>query len=226
MNPTLSIVIPALNEADAIGATLQRLQAMRGRGVEVLLVDGGSSDATLACAAGLVDQVLHSPPGRARQLHCGAAAARAAVLLLLHADTLLPPDADQGVLAALAPHQRRWGFFAVRLAGRSPLLPLVAAGISLRSRCSGLCTGDQAMFMRRAELQAVGGIPPQLLMEDLELAIRLRRRSRPCCLPRPVITSGRRWDQRGVLATVWLMWRIRWLYWRGVPADRLAQLYR
>jgi GT2 family glycosyltransferase len=114
----------------------------------------------------------------------------------------------------------------VIIEGRSPMLPVIAALMNRRSRWSGIATGDQAMFMTRAAFDAAGGFPEQPLMEDIELSIRLRRMSAPTCLHERVATSGRRWEQRGVWRTIVLMWRLRWLYARGVPAERLAALYR
>lgn len=224
--PLLSIVMPALNEADGIEASLRALAPLRRRGVEVIVADGGSSDATAALAADLADLVLAAPRGRALQMRAGAAAARGGVLLFLHADTLLPPDADRLVLAGLAGGPHVWGRFDVRIVGRSPMLRVVAAMINLRSRLSGIATGDQAMFASRAAYLAAGGFPAQPLMEDIELSRRLKRQSRPLCLAAPVATSGRRWETHGVWRTIVLMWRLRLRYWLGTPASTLAEEYR
>ena len=147
------------------------------------------------------------------------------MLLFLHADTRLPPDADAQIQAALA-RGANWGRFDVRIAGHSCCLSMVAWLMNRRSRLTGIATGDQAIFVRRAEFEAVGGFADQPLMEDIELSKRLRARSRPACLTIRVTTSGRRWDQRGVWRTIFLMWRLRWQYWRGVPAEQLAEQYR
>jgi rSAM/selenodomain-associated transferase 2 len=179
----------------------------------------------MALAQGLADRVIAGPRGRARQMNAGAALAGAPCLLFLHADTRLPEQADALVLAALS-GGRAWGRFDVIIEGRSPMLPVIAALMNRRSRWSGIATGDQAMFMTRAAFDAAGGFPEQPLMEDIELSIRLRRMSAPTCLHERVATSGRRWEQRGVWRTIVLMWRLRWLYARGVPAERLAALYR
>lgn len=225
MKPVLSIVMPALNEATGIEATLHALQPLRARGVEVVLADGGSSDGTAERAAQGVDTVVASPRGRALQMNAGAAAARSDVLLFLHADTRLPPLADVQVLKALATGAC-WGRFDVRIEGRPWMLRVVGALMNLRSRCSGIATGDQAIFVTRAAFDRVGGFPVQPLMEDIEISRRLKRLGQPACLRACVHTSGRRWEQRGVWRTIVLMWRLRWRYWRGESPARLAEAYR
>jgi rSAM/selenodomain-associated transferase 2 len=226
MSRRLSIVVPALNEAGTIEHTLRPLQPLRAEGVEVLVVDGGSSDATRTVALPWADRVLLAPRGRARQMNIGARAAHGQVLLFLHADTRLPPGAPQRLRTALKASGREWGRFDVTIEGRSRWLPMVATMMNLRSRLTGIATGDQAMFVRRKAFDAIGGFPDQPLMEDVELSRRLLRRGRPACLRERVLTSGRRWDTRGAWRTIWLMWQLRWLYWRGVPAEQLAERYR
>ena len=225
MKPALSIVMPALNEAAGIEATLQALQELRARGVELVLADGGSSDATPALARPFVDAVVDAPRGRALQMNAGSARARADALLFLHADTRLPPLGDVLVLQALA-GAACWGRFDVRIEGRPWMLRVVAALMNLRSRASGIATGDQAIFVTREAFERVGGFPVQPLMEDIEISRRLKRLGRPACLGARVCTSGRRWEQRGVWRTIVLMWRLRWRYWRGESAAQLAQAYR
>jgi rSAM/selenodomain-associated transferase 2 len=228
MKPVLSIVIPALNEAAGIEATLQALQPLRLRGVELVLADGGSSDSTPTLAQPWVDAVVDAPRGRALQMNAGAARARASVLLFLHADTRLPPLADVLVLQAVQRSDKGacWGRFDVRIEGRPWMLRVVAALMNLRSRASGIATGDQAIFITREAFERVGGFPEQALMEDIEISRRLKRLGRPACLRARVCTSGRRWEQRGVWRTIVLMWRLRWRYWRGESPARLAEAYR
>ena len=225
MTPRLSIVVPALNEAARIGTCLQALAALRQRGVEVIVVDGGSTDGTVASAAALADRVLQAPRGRARQMNAGAAQARAETLLFLHADTQLPDDALHAIETALVDPRTHWGRFDVRIAGKPLLLRVVAWLMNLRSRSSGIATGDQAIFVRRSAFQRAGGFPDQPLMEDIELSRRLCKGSAPACLRQQVTTSGRRWERDGVWRTIALMWRLRWLYWTGTPPERLARLY-
>jgi len=219
----LSIVVPVLNEAAQIGAALAALAPLRARGHEVIVVDGGSSDGTAAlCRA---DAVLHSARGRARQMNAGAAQAQGEVLLFLHADTTLPAAADAAVLRAVQAGAV-WGRFDVHIDGRPAMLRVVAALMNLRSRLTGIATGDQAIFVRRALFEQVGGYAEMPLMEDIELSRRLRAIGPPACLSERVTTSGRRWENRGVWRTIVLMWRLRWRYWRGESAEVLAQAYR
>lgn len=226
--PSLSIIIPMLNEAAGIQATLTRLQVLRSSNVELIVVDGGSTDASVALAAPLADTVVRSEPGRARQMNLGAQHAHAPALLFLHADTQFPLGEEQRAMASLeqALARHAWGRFDVRLAGRSRWLPLVATLMNLRSRLSGIATGDQGMFLRRDTFVALGGFPDQPLMEDVELSKRLKPHSPPACLRQKVISSGRRWDEFGAWPTIRLMWRLRYRYWRGVSATQLAKEYR
>jgi rSAM/selenodomain-associated transferase 2 len=221
---TLSIVVPALDEAAAITACLAPLQALRSRGVEVIVVDGGSRDATRDLAAPLADRVLEAPRGRARQMNAGAQVARGDVLLFLHADTLLPPDADAIVARALQ-GGAGWGRFDVAITGANPLLRVVACAMNARSRWSGIATGDQAMFMTREAFREAGGFPDIPLMEDLALSRALKRAGRPACLHERVATSGRRWERHGTLRTILLMWRLRLAYAAGADPRALAHRY-
>ena len=204
------------------------MQPLRLRGVELVLADGGSSDATPTLAQPWVDAVVDAPRGRALQMNAGAARARADVLLFLHADTRLPPLADVLVLQAVQRSDKGacWGRFDVRIEGRPWMLRVVAVLMNLRSRASGIATGDQAIFITREAFERVGGFPEQVLMEDIEISRRLKRLGRPACLRARVCTSGRRWEQRGVWRTIVLMWRLRWRYWRGESPARLAEAYR
>lgn len=221
----LSIIIPVLNEAGVIAATLQALQTCRGRGHEVIVVDGGSTDGSVELAVGLADKVLSSPRGRALQMNEGARHAEGDILLFLHADTLLPPDADWLVCWALTCQDRAWGRFDLRLTGRHPLLRIVERAINLRSALSGIATGDQAIFLTRALFEAVGGFEPIPLLEDVALCRRLRAVSRPCRLHAPVLSSSRRWEEHGILRTVLLMWRLRLAYYLGADPAVLVKTY-
>lgn len=224
MKPTLSIIVPVLNEAGDIDATLRALELLRSRGAEVIVCDGGSRDATISLARPLADQVLAGSAGRARQMNAGAGAAKADLLLFLHADTQLPDGADHLVRRALGAGAA-WGRFDVCISGQPLMLRVVAALMNLRSRWSGIATGDQAIFVTRAAFDRVGGFPDQPLMEDVEISSRLRALGSPACLRQRVTTSGRRWESRGVWRTIFLMWHLRWRYWRGTPAQALAEAY-
>ena len=158
----------------------------------------------------------------------GAEAASASVLLFLHADTQLPPGAENTAINMLtqALKTHHWGRFDIRLEGNSSWLPVVSTMMNLRSRLTGIATGDQGMFMCRDTFFAVGGFPELPLMEDIELSRRLNALTPPVCLRYKVISSGRRWDQCGAIPTIYLMWRLRYRYWRGVNATQLAKEYR
>jgi rSAM/selenodomain-associated transferase 2 len=221
----LSLIVPVLDEAAGIAAALQALAPLRADGHEVIVVDGGSRDATPALAAPQADRVLASPRGRARQMNAGAEAAHGEVLLFLHADTTLP-DGAVGALQAALQGGARWGRFDVNIGGRSALFPLIAALMNTRSRLTGIATGDQAIFVEATLFRQIGGYADLPLMEDIELSRRLRTVSPPACLRERVLTSGRRWEQHGVVRTMVLMWRLRWRYWRGTPAEQLARAYR
>ncbi len=216
----LSVVVPALNEAAGIEDCLRALAPLRARGHEVIVVDGGSTDATARLAAPHCDRFVVAPRGRAPQMNAGAAAASGDALLFLHADTRLPPGADAAILEAL--RGRAWGRFDVAIDSRDPRLAVVAFFINRRSRLTGIATGDQAIFVRR---DAFAGFPPIALMEDVAFSRAMKRVSPPACLRARVSTSARRWERRGVARTVLLMWRLRYDYWRGADPETLARRY-
>lgn len=217
----LSVVMPTLNEARGIRAALAALAPLRARGHEVVVADGGSSDGTAALAQPLCDRVVEGARGRALQMNAGAGAATGDALLFLHADTRLPAHAERAVLEALrlAP----WGRFDVEIEGRHPLLKVVAGAMNLRSRLTGIATGDQAIFVRR---DAFGGFAEIPLMEDVAFSAAMKRRARPACLRSRVVTSGRRWEAHGVLRTILLMWQLRLLYFLGATPESLARRYQ
>ena len=202
------------------------MQALRGRGVEIVVVDGGSRDDTRSVARPLCDRVIESQRGRARQMNAGAGAADGRVLLFLHADTRLPSGWNEMVLDALVRREREWGRFDVRLDGAHPMLRVVERAMNLRSRLSGIATGDQAIFVTRAAFRAVGAFPDIALMEDIALSRALRSRSRPVCLHATAVTSSRRWERNGIVRTIVLMWRLRLAYALGADPETLSRLYR
>jgi rSAM/selenodomain-associated transferase 2 len=224
MMTSLTIIMPVLDEAAGLRAALEALTPLRRRGVELIVVDGGSRDGTLDLARPLADRAIAAPRGRAAQMNAGAGLARGEVMLFLHADTKLPPDADRLVLAGLAASGRAWGRFDVRIDGGAAL-GLVAGLMNLRSRLTGIATGDQAMFATRAAFAAAGGFPDLALMEDVALSARLKRLGRPLCLRARVVTAGRRWQRHGVLRTILLMWRLRLAYYFGAKPAALAARY-
>jgi rSAM/selenodomain-associated transferase 2 len=205
----LSIIIPCLNEAEGIAATLGALAALRARGAEVIVVDGGSGDDTVARATPLADLVIAAPRGRASQMNAGALRARGEILLFLHADALLPDGADVLVVEGLKRSRRGWGRFDVAIAGRHPVLRVVEGLTNLRSRLTGIATGHQAIFVTRSLFTAAGDYPDIALREDVGLSRRLRRFGPPLCLSHRTTTSGRRWERNGVLRTTLRSWRLR-----------------
>jgi rSAM/selenodomain-associated transferase 2 len=221
----LSIIMPVLDEGEGIAAALDALAELRTLGVEVVVVDGGSQDATVQRARLRADQVLPAPRGRAPQMNAGAAKATGDVLLFLHADTRLPAEAERLVLDGLARSKHVWGRFDVTITGRHPMLRLVAFMMNLRSRLTGIATGDQAIFVERAAFQSAGGFPAIPLMEDIALSKKLKRLSRPLCLRQRAITSGRRWEAHGVVRTILVMWRLRLAYFLGADPAKLARQY-
>lgn len=220
----LLIVMPVLNEAASLAESLRALLPLRQRGASLVVVDGGSADGSVEIADGGADRTLSAVRGRASQMNAGAAAQPCRVLLFLHADTRLPGDAHELILEAIA-DGHAWGRFDVRIDSDRPSLRWVSRLMNLRSRLTGIATGDQAMFMTGAAFHAAGGFPALALMEDIEMSRRLKRIARPACLRARVLTSARRWEQGGVGRTVWLMWRLRAAYFFGADPARLVQRY-
>jgi len=189
------------------------------------VVDGGSTDGTAECAAPHADCVIGAPRGRAAQMNAGAARARNEILLFLHADTLLPESADALIVEGLKRSRRGWGRFDVAISGSHPLLRVVAWLMNVRSRLTGIATGDQAIFTTRSLFTAAGGYPAIALMEDIALSKQLKRFGPPLCLRHRLTASGRRWEKHGVVRTILLMWRLRLAYWLGADPGKLAVRY-
>src|SRR6185503_15513904 len=221
----LSIIVPCLNEAQGIAGSLAALSPLRAYGAEVIVVDGGSNDGTAERAAALADLVIASPRGRASQMNAGAARARGEILLFLHADTRLPDSAGALIVDGLKRTRRGWGRFDVSIDGHHPLLRLVEALMNLRSRLTGIATGDQAIFVTRSLFTAAGGYPEIALMEDIAMSKRLKGFGPPLCLKHRLTASARRWEKHGVLRTILLMWSLRLAYWLGADPAKLAVRY-
>ena len=218
-----SIIIPALNEAAGIQQHLQTLQPLR-KHCEIIVADGGSKDGTIAIAEPLSDQVFTAPKGRARQMNAGADRATGKILLFLHADTFLPDEALSLIQQGLRKGSC-WGRFDIHLTGSKPMLKVIARMMNWRSRLTGIATGDQVLFMTRHAYDYTGGFPDIPLMEDIALSIKLKQLGKPLCLKAKVISSGRRWEQFGVIKTILLMWWLRLLYCFGFSPKRLSRLY-
>jgi rSAM/selenodomain-associated transferase 2 len=219
----LSVIVPALDEEPVIPATLERIRT--GCPHELIVVDGGSRDATRAVAARWASTVLSAPTGRASQMNAGAAVATGDTLLFVHADTLLPPGFAGAIADALGDARVVGGRFDVVLPGAGAVLPLVAAAINWRSRLTRIATGDQAIFVRRSVFDALGGYEPLPLFEDVRLSHGIKRAGRVACLRDRVATSPRRWERRGAVRTILLMWALRAAHAAGVSPATLRRLY-
>lgn len=221
----ISIIVPTLNEERTIVGALTPLQPLRGRHIEIIVIDGGSADRTIDRARTLADRIAVANRGRAAQMNAGATLARGEVLLFLHSDTRLPQRFVELIHHRLSQPVRTWGRFDAKIDSRHPIFWIVSRMMNARSRWSGIATGDQAIFVRRVEFERLGGFPVIPLMEDIALSKALKRNSWPARISAPVITSARRWEQHGVLNTIFLMWRLRWAYFRGVDPADLAGKY-
>ena len=221
----LSIIMPVCDEGEGISATLDALIDLRQLGVEVVVVDGGSRDATIQRARLRVDKVLSAPRGVASQMNAGAERATGDVLLFLDRQTRLPPAAEHLILDGLARSGRAWGRFNVRIEGHDLWLPVIAFSINLWSRVSGIAALSQAIFVRRDAFQVAGSFPAMPLMADVALCKRLKGLSRPLCIRERVILPGRPWQRAGVWRTALLMWRLRLAYFFGAQAKELADRY-
>lgn len=223
---SLSVVIPVLNDGGALALLLKRLYPMLRAGgrqrCEVIVVDGGSRDSSAAIARQHGARVVSTPASRGVQLRAGCDAAGGDWLWLLHADSV-PDRAPLVYLQGL--RSPAWGRFDVRFTGRHPLLAVIAAMMNMRSAMTGICTGDQGMFVHRSLLTAVGGFPAQPIMEDIELSRRLRRLMWPRSPLIALTTSSRRWESQGMVRTVVTMWGMRLRYWFGADPEVLAAEY-
>ncbi len=222
--PLLSVVVPALDEADRIAATLDR--AREAEDVELLVVDGGSRDATRETAARHGATVLEAAGGRAVQMNAGAARAGGRHLLFLHADTRLPGDYADRVRAALDDPAVTGGAFRFRTDGAGAALRLVEAGVRLRSGLFQWPYGDQGLFLERRVFHELGGYATLPLLEDFDLVRRLRARGRVVTLPAAAVTSARRWTRLGVARATWRNQAVIAGYLLGIAPVRLARFYR
>lgn len=222
--PSISIIIPVLNEADHVAALLTDLR-VRDRTSEVIVVDGGSDDETVARAKSYDCQVIQSARGRAEQMNRGAEVSAGDILVFLHVDTQLPDDFYEA-LDRFWTSAHAWGRFDVRLDSDRPVLRMVALMMNIRSRLTGICTGDQAIFVKHSVFDQIGGFAPIPLMEDIEISKRLKSVSSPYCITSPVITSSRRWEKHGAIRTILLMWWLRLRYFMGDTPESLARQYQ
>lgn len=227
----ISFIIPCLNEAQQINHTLKPLQPLRSRGHEIILSDGGSTDNTLQLAEKSVDHIIKTQPGRATQMNKGAAQASGDILCFLHADTIANENIDQFILNALEQNitsqKNSWGFFNIKLSSSHWPFRIIESLINFRACLSQVASGDQGIFISHTLFKQLGGYAEMPLMEDIELSKRLKKIARPCCIKSTaLITSSRRWEKHGIIATVLLMWELRLRYFLGTPASQLAVKYR
>ncbi|MCU7883096.1 MAG: TIGR04283 family arsenosugar biosynthesis glycosyltransferase [Candidatus Thiodiazotropha sp. (ex Lucinoma annulata)] len=220
----LSIIIPCLNEGELLKQCLLELQPLRSEGHELILVDGGSDKPSISQLDAYLDHFVKTTPGRAHQMNQGAAKATGDILWFLHADSQIGTGLEKNIIHA-ASKGPVWGRFDVRLSGAHPMLRIVEWMMNRRSCLSGLATGDQAIFIHRDFFSKVGGFPLQPLMEDIEISRRLKRIATPICLQEKIVTSSRRWESKGIVRTILLMWMLRLGYWLGVSPDSLAKHY-
>lgn len=218
-----SIIIPCLNESGILSYALSDLLSSihNPSQVEIILCDGGSQDKTLELASQFPVLILSSQAGRAQQMNTGAQQASGEWLVFLHADTRLPTN----WMPLIQQCQSGWGHFDVRLSGHHWLLRIIEKAINLRSRITSVASGDQALFFRRNLYTQLGGFPEISLMEDIAMCKQARLKAHPCCIGQPVFTSSRRWEQKGIVRTILLMWLLRFAYWIGINPDTLHRLY-
>ena len=221
-SPRISVIVPTLNEQDHLSATLRGVTLAPGD--ELIVVDGGSTDQSVAIAQQFTSQVLHGRRGRAVQMNWGARHAQGDMLLFLHADTLLPAAGLEAVRRTLQDGVVG-GAFRLAIMPPTPALRLVAWGTNLRARFGRLPYGDQALFISRQVFEALGGYDEIPFMEDVRMVQALRKRGRLTILPQAVHTSGRRWQRDGVLYTTVCNTVLITLYFWGVPPEKLQRWY-
>ena len=220
----VSIIIPTLNESASIEDNLQRLQSLRKQGFECIVADGGSSDGTVSLARPLVDRLVRCPAGRSRQMNVASTYAKGQWLLFLHADTELPSDI-QNWQEFIANTELFWGYFKIRLSGRSPMFRVIEKAVNWRSFLTEVATGDQCIFVRKNVFDSMGLFPDIPLMEDVAISKCLRSRGKPVLWRSAVTTSSRRWEDKGIFNTILLMWLLRFAYFVGVSPRRLHRFY-
>jgi len=219
----ISIIIPTLNECDTLPSTLKPLQAFRQTQIEIIVVDGGSSDDTMSIASTLADKILSADKGRAHQMNAGAEKAAGEVLLFLHADAQLPDNATPLIEQYVRPKQ--WGRFNVRLNSPHWLLKMNGWLMNYRSCLTGIVTGDQGLFVHRTMFEEIGGFPDIPLMEDIAISKKLKQYNRPICLKSRITVDTRYWEQHGIWRSIFRMWKIRLAYFLGIPAEHLVNKY-
>jgi len=226
LNPeqSIAVIVPVFNEAHRLQERLQHCIDLQAD--ELIVVDGGSTDATPAILSQSGVTWLTSDAGRAAQMNAGATACKSEIIIFIHIDTVVSECSLSAVKRAMLQPDSVGGRFDVRLSGHHIVFRWIELMINLRSRFTKISTGDQCQFVSRDVFEAMGGFARVPLLEDVEFSKRLKKLGRIACLRQQVTTSSRRWQQHGIASTVWLMWKIRLLYWLGVSPEKLAKLYR
>lgn len=225
----LSIIIPVYNEGERLFSFIQHVLRIIGPFSQIIIVDGASNDHSLQSLKALSLQELNlelvsAPKSRALQMNAGAKIAKGNTLLFLHADTLLPETAI-AELNSFWGSNCLWGRFDVKLDHKALAYKIIAWFINKRSRLTGIATGDQAIFVKRALFEKIKGYKDQPLMEDIELCMQLKKHSKPYFISSTVCTSARKWENEGVVKTVWLMWKLRAAYAMGKSPQELVKIY-
>ena len=220
--PRLSIIIPVLNEANCLDQNLARLFAIPWvpDHTEVIICDGGSDDNSVDIASRFPCKIVNSDPGRAAQMNTASKIARGQFLLFLHADSNLPEDFNGRIEAGT-----KWGFFRLQLIEDAFAFRIIESTINLRTRFTHIAGGDQGLYFDRQFFESLNAYPQIPLMEDIAICKTARRLARPIIINSPISSSGRRWQNRGVIKTVLLMWTLRFAYWLGVDPERLHRIY-
>lgn len=220
----LSIIIPVFNESVRITQCLIALQSLREQGHEIVVVDGGSDDDTLSLASPLSDILIKTKKSRAIQMNTGAAQATGECLLFLHVDTFLPANVAE-LFFQIDNCKKLWGRFDIKLSGTNFLFRIIETCMNVRSRLTGIMTGDQVLFISRELFSEVGGFPEIALMEDITISKKLLDLAKPVCLKEKVLSSSRRWEKNGIIKTVFKMWLLRLLYFFNFDINKLARMY-
>ena len=222
MSMKLSIIIPVYNEANQIKPCLSNLEYLKQEGHEIIVVDGGSDDATIELAKPICDTVIQSPKSRSVQMNTGAYHASGDYLLFLHVDTVLPDNVTELFQKIDKSH---WGRFDITLSGKHFMFRVIEFCMNLRSRLTGIATGDQVMFIDKKLFMQLNGYPEIALMEDIALSKLLLACSQPICFKEKVVSSSRRWEKHGIVNTILKMWTLRILYFFNVDTNKLAKMY-
>ena len=221
----LSIIIPLLNEEENLKKQKESLELLIKQGHEVLVIDGGSNDNSTKIANQIGCRNITTYPSRGHQLHLGAVQSKNEILLFLHADTLLPPNAAELIFKSFERDNKHWGRFNIKFSSSSYVFSIIAWFMNLRSSLTGIVTGDHAVFVKKDSYIKCGGFPDWAIMEDIAISKRLKTLSHPVCLKEHVVTSSRKWEKQGIINTILLMWKLRLMFLFGMPAEKLAKLY-